>query len=117
MSLAAAWFGQTSQTPFCSLAQEPPCRGGLALPRLSSTLSPTESQRARACLQDPKFPVEAVEAVLLWNDPWLSARVFGAGLYALICWAQLAKGSHVALLTVLCLTLRFGMTVRLRYLL
>ena len=36
--------------------------------------------------------MEAVEAVLLWQDPWLSARVFGAGLYALICWAQLAKG-------------------------
>ena len=40
--------------------------------------------------------MEAVEAVLLWQDPWLSARVFAAGLYALICWAQLAKGARGA---------------------
>ena len=41
----------------------------------------------------PAFPPEAVEAVLLWADPWLSARVFGVGLYALICLRQLASGA------------------------
>ncbi len=54
---------------------------------------------AASAQQDAGFPVEAVEAVLLWQDPWLSARVFGAGLYALICWAQLAKGTRHGPLT------------------
>lgn len=46
------------------------------------------------------FPPEAVEAVLLWADPWLSARVFGAGLYALICLRQVALGAIPGLLQV-----------------
>jgi hypothetical protein len=41
------------------------------------------------------FPPEAVEAVLLWADPWLSAKVFGAGLYALICFRQVAAGEEM----------------------
>jgi hypothetical protein len=34
--------------------------------------------------------------VLLWADPWLSAKVFGAGLYALICFRQVAVGEQQA---------------------
>lgn len=41
------------------------------------------------------FPPEAVEAVLLWADPWLSARVFGGGLYSLICLRQVAVGELI----------------------
>jgi hypothetical protein len=40
------------------------------------------------------FPPEAVEAVLLWADPWLSARIFGGGLYALICFRHVAVGEQ-----------------------
>lgn len=42
------------------------------------------------------FPPEAMEAVLLWANPWLSARIFGAGLYALICFRQVAVGEQQA---------------------
>ena len=41
------------------------------------------------------FPPEAVEAALLWADPWLSAKIFGAGLYALICFRQVAVGGEM----------------------
>lgn len=44
------------------------------------------------------LPPEAVEAVLLWADPWLSAKVFGAGLYALICFRQVAAGEETHLI-------------------
>lgn len=38
------------------------------------------------------FPPEAVEAVLLWTDPWLSLCYFGGGLYLLILCRQIALG-------------------------
>ena len=40
------------------------------------------------------IPVEAAEALLLWHDPWASARVFGGGLYALICLRHLVFGAR-----------------------
>lgn len=39
-------------------------------------------------------PVEAAEALLLWQDPWASAKVFGGGLYALICLRHLVFGAR-----------------------
>ncbi len=39
-------------------------------------------------------PVEAAEALLLWRDPWASAKAFGGGLYALICLRHLAFGAR-----------------------
>ena len=35
-----------------------------------------------------------VEAVLLWEDAWLSARVLCLGMYVLICFRQLAQGMY-----------------------
>lgn len=38
--------------------------------------------------------MERVEALLLWQDPYASAKVFGAGLYILICLRHLVCGEH-----------------------
>ena len=46
-----------------------------------------------ACL--PQIPVERVEALLLWEEPYASAKVFGAGLYVLICLRHLVCGARV----------------------
>ena len=35
---------------------------------------------------------DTIEAVLLWEDAWLSARVLFLGMYVLICFRQLAQG-------------------------
>lgn len=50
-------------------------------------------------LQCNAFPPEAVDAVLLWADLWLSARTFGGGLCALICFRQVAVGESFLLLS------------------
>ena len=39
-----------------------------------------------------QIPVERVEGLLLWRDPYASAKVFGAGLYMLICLRHLVCG-------------------------
>ncbi|CAL5225202.1 g7985 [Coccomyxa viridis] len=39
-----------------------------------------------------QIPVERIEALLLWQDPYVSAKVFGAGLYMLICLRHLVCG-------------------------
>ena len=39
-----------------------------------------------------QIPVERVENLLLWRDPYASAKVFGAGLYILICLRHLVCG-------------------------
>ncbi|PNW75934.1 hypothetical protein CHLRE_12g554300v5 [Chlamydomonas reinhardtii] len=36
--------------------------------------------------------VLAVQAVLMWHNPWRTGRIFGAGLYLFVCLRQLAKG-------------------------
>lgn len=54
-------------------------------------------QQKASCLQAvdaAAIPVEAAEALLLWHDPWASARVFGGGLYALICLRHLVFGAR-----------------------
>ena len=38
--------------------------------------------------------MERVEALLLWQDPYASAKVFGGGLYILICLRHLVCGAH-----------------------
>ena len=40
----------------------------------------------------PPCSVGDVKAVMLWTDPWLTARVFGGVLYALVCLRQLLSG-------------------------
>jgi hypothetical protein len=47
-------------------------------------------------MADGLFPPEAVEAVVMWVDPWLSAKVFGGGLYLLICLHHLLAGGCMA---------------------
>jgi hypothetical protein len=37
--------------------------------------------------------VERVEALLLWSDPYATAKVFGGGLYVLICLRHLVCGA------------------------
>ena len=39
-----------------------------------------------------QIPVERIEALLLWQDPYVSAKVFGPGLYILICLRHLVCG-------------------------
>ena len=39
-----------------------------------------------------QIPVERIEALLLWRDPYASAKVFGGGLYILICLRHLVCG-------------------------
>ena len=39
-----------------------------------------------------QIPVERLEGLLLWRDPYASAKVFGAGLYMLICLRHLVCG-------------------------
>ncbi|KAG2446609.1 hypothetical protein HYH02_008594 [Chlamydomonas schloesseri] len=41
---------------------------------------------------DSAEAIEAVQAVLLWHNPWRTGRIFGAGLYIFVCLRQLAKG-------------------------
>ena len=41
-----------------------------------------------------QIPVERVEGLLLWRDPYASAKVFGAGLYMLICLRHLVCGER-----------------------
>ena len=41
-----------------------------------------------------QVPVERVEALLLWEEPYASAKVFGAGLYVLICLRHLVCGAR-----------------------
>eukprot|EP00798_Chlamydomonas_sp_ICE-L_P022233 gene22233-29300_t len=36
--------------------------------------------------------VPVVEDVLMWKEPWQSAKVFGMGLYVLLCYSQLSRG-------------------------
>ena len=43
-----------------------------------------------------QIPVERVEALLLWEEPYASAKVFGAGLYVLICLRHLVCGASPA---------------------
>ena len=40
----------------------------------------------------PPCSVGDVQAVMLWTNPWLTARVFGGGLYSLVCLRQLLSG-------------------------
>lgn len=42
----------------------------------------------------PSVEVAAVEDVLLWKEPWLTAKVLSLGLYILICLRQLVSGSY-----------------------
>ena len=39
---------------------------------------------------------DVIEAVLLWEDPWLTGRIMGVGLYLLICLRQLSFGRQEA---------------------
>jgi hypothetical protein len=48
------------------------------------------------CAAAQGISVERVEALLLWQDPYASAKVFGAGLYILICLRHLVCGAHPA---------------------
>lgn len=43
-----------------------------------------------------QIPVERVEALLLWSDPYATAKVFGGGLYVLICLRHLVCGAFPA---------------------
>ncbi|KAK9832978.1 hypothetical protein WJX74_003281 [Apatococcus lobatus] len=45
--------------------------------------------------QVPSVEVAAVEGVLLWNEPWLTAKVLSLGLYILICLRQLVSGVEI----------------------
>ena len=48
-----------------------------------------------------QIPVERIEALLLWQDPYVSAKVFGPGLYILICLRHLVCGeASIMLLSV-----------------
>ena len=40
----------------------------------------------------PPCSVADVQALMLWTNPWLTARVFGGGLYSLVCLRQLLSG-------------------------
>ena len=40
----------------------------------------------------PPCSVADVQALMLWTNPWLTARVFGGGLYSLMCLRQLLSG-------------------------
>lgn len=37
--------------------------------------------------------VRDVEAILTWQNPWRTGRIFGLGLYLAICVRQMAKGA------------------------
>ena len=45
--------------------------------------------------QVPSVEVAAVEDVLLWKEPWLTAKVLSLGLYILICLRQLVSGMRL----------------------
>lgn len=47
--------------------------------------------------QVPSVEVSAVENVMLWTDPWLTAKVFSLGLYVIICLRQLVSGAPLLL--------------------
>lgn len=42
---------------------------------------------------DAEAETAAVERVLMWADPWLSARAMAAGLYALVCARHFTEGA------------------------
>lgn len=43
----------------------------------------------------PSVEVAAVEDVMLWKEPWLTAKVLSLGLYILICLRQLVSGMQL----------------------
>ncbi len=45
--------------------------------------------------QVPSVEVSAVENVMLWKDPWLTAKVFSLGFYIIICLRQLVSGARL----------------------
>jgi len=62
---------------------------------LRPRLAAGQALSAGAQAADPAaVPAEAAEALLLWHDPWASAKAFGGGLYALICLRHLAFGAR-----------------------
>ncbi len=60
-----------------------------------SSMQRTDLERRFCLLQ---IPVERIEALLLWQDPYVSAKVFGAGLYILICLRHLVCGEAPVML-------------------
>jgi hypothetical protein len=55
-----------------------PSRDLLSQPSRDEDTSTTATQR--------------LERIVLWHEPWASARVFGGGLYLILCLQQLSKG-------------------------
>ncbi|EIE26867.1 hypothetical protein COCSUDRAFT_59374 [Coccomyxa subellipsoidea C-169] len=53
---------------------------------------PATSDAEAALALQRQIPVERVEALLLWSDPYATAKVFGGGLYVLICLRHLVCG-------------------------
>ena len=49
------------------------------------------------CCRLVQIPAERVEALLLWEEPYASAKVFGGGLYVLICLRHLVCGARPSL--------------------
>ncbi|BDA40448.1 hypothetical protein COCOBI_01-1010 [Coccomyxa sp. Obi] len=78
-------------------AASPPGRLGATFSRTlgvfgwggSKDVGPASSQ---AIAIHKQIPVERVEALLLWSDPYATAKVFGGGLYVLICLRHLVCG-------------------------
>ncbi|CAK0787945.1 hypothetical protein CVIRNUC_011167 [Coccomyxa viridis] len=81
-------------------AQSGLARGSQAFTRTMDMLGwgslredPASAAKGReAALMQQQIPVERVEGLLLWRDPYASAKVFGAGLYMLICLRHLVCG-------------------------
>ncbi|CAL8467263.1 g6799 [Coccomyxa elongata] len=79
-------------------AASPPGRLGATFSRTlgvfgwggSKDLGPAPSHADAAI--HTQIPVERVEALLLWSDPYATAKVFGGGLYVLICLRHLVCG-------------------------
>ncbi|KAK9843508.1 hypothetical protein WJX81_006624 [Elliptochloris bilobata] len=81
---------------------QPPARSGGRLGRTLDLLGWSQMPAGPPTSRDPlqaadpaAISVEAAEALLLWHDPWASAKVFGSGLYALICLRHLVFGVEV----------------------
>lgn len=58
-----------------------------------STEASDEASSVGQAAEDSRVSPEDMEAVLLWQDPWLSLRCFGCGLYVLIFLRELAIGA------------------------
>ncbi|KAG2483475.1 hypothetical protein HYH03_017657 [Edaphochlamys debaryana] len=85
------WFGSTAQGEAGTAAGDAAAGGDGDLLRAQSSPLPG-SLGPEPAAGSSLEAMHAVRSVLTWQNPWVTGRIFGAGLYLAVCMRQLAKG-------------------------